>query len=92
MFPQGADAQGTLVDPLDEGGGGRDLVQRVVRDLEVFRERLADDVRQRLSRPVRMIEQGPPEATRDRGFELYPHITPPAETWYANHQVLQWPR
>ena len=46
MFAKSADAHCTLVDSLHEGRGGRDLIQRVVRDLEVLRERLADDMRQ----------------------------------------------
>ena len=63
MLSQGADAHRALVDPLDEGGGGGDLIQRVVRDLEVLRERLADDVRQRLSSPLGMVDQGPPKTS-----------------------------
>jgi hypothetical protein len=62
VLAQGADAYGALVDSLDQRDGGRDLIQRVVRDLEVLRERLADDVRERLLRPLGIIQQGPPKA------------------------------
>jgi hypothetical protein len=62
VLAQCADSYGALVDPLDEGGGGRDLIPRVVRDLEVLRKSLADDVRERLFRPLGIVEQGPPKA------------------------------
>ena len=40
VLAQRPDADCTLADPLDEGSGGRDLIQRVVRDLEVLRSAL----------------------------------------------------
>jgi hypothetical protein len=62
VLSQCADSYSALVDPLDQGGGGRDLIQRVVRDLEVLRESLADDVRERLLSPLGIVQQGPLKA------------------------------
>ena len=62
MLSQCSDSYSALVDPLDEGDGGRDLIQRVVRDLELLRESRANDVRERLLRPLGIVQQGPPKA------------------------------
>ena len=43
MFPQCSDLYRALI--YDQGGSGRDLIQRAVRDLKVFGESLAHNVR-----------------------------------------------
>ena len=78
MLAKGADAHRTLVDSLDQGSSGGNLIQRVVRDLEVLRQRLADDVRHRLASPFGVVDQGSPKSRRDYGFEFSHQASPAA--------------
>jgi hypothetical protein len=62
VLSQRSDSHSALVNALDERGGGGDLIQGVVRHLEVRRERPVDYVRDRLLRPTGVLHQRPPQA------------------------------
>ena len=62
MFSQCSDSHGALIYSLDQRGRGGDLIKRVVRDLEVLRESLAEDVRYRLLSSLNTAQQGLPKA------------------------------
>jgi hypothetical protein len=74
VFPQCSDSYRTLVDALDQGGSGRDLIQRAVRHLKVFGESSTNNVGYRLVGFPRMLLQNRPETGRQRAVKsrIYP--------------------
>src|ERR1700737_1422653 len=70
MFSQCSDSHRALVDALDQGRSGRDLIQRAVRHLKVFCESSTNNVGYRLLGVPRMLLQNRPETSRQRAVKL----------------------
>lgn len=77
----------TLVDALDQGGSGRDLIQRAVRHLKVFSEGATNNVGYRFVGFPRMFLQNRPETGRQRAVEL--QICPPIFVVHLFHSTYR---
>ena len=70
MLPKIPHPYRALIDPLDEGRSRRNLIQRVMSDLEVIRESLADDKTHRLLGPLGMLLQKRSQPGRQGAVKL----------------------